>query len=136
MAEDDTPNRVEQDEAATPIVVPTHDPLPPPPEIHYTRPTLGQKAVSRPRQTQALNSDSGQHNDTSQSSSSGVGWGAGISFGSSIIAGAVIGNWIDKHWNHTGTPWATLIMTLLGTGVGFLNMYRMLVRPKRDRNQK
>ncbi len=38
MAEDDTPNRVDEDEDATPIVVPSHDPLPPPPEVHYTRP--------------------------------------------------------------------------------------------------
>jgi F0F1-type ATP synthase assembly protein I len=136
MAEDDTPNRVKDDEETPQIAVPSHSPLPPPPEIHYTRPTLGQKAVPRPSQTRITSGDPRPHDDASGASSSGMGWGAGLSFGSSIIAGAVIGSWIDKHWNHTGTPWATLIMTLLGTGVGFLNMYRLLVRPKRDRNQK
>ena len=43
MAENDAPNQLE-DEDEGPLVVPSHAPLPPPPEVYYTRPTLGQKS--------------------------------------------------------------------------------------------
>jgi len=131
MAEDDTPNRVEDDEDAAPIVVASHDPLPPPPEVHYTRPELGH---ARP----ALPGDKplGSWSDSSETVSHGAGLAAGSAFVVSIIAGAMLGNWIDLRWNHTGMPWATLIMTLIGAAAGFLNLKRILDRANRNKNQK
>ncbi len=59
---------------------------------------------------------------------------AGITFVTSIVAGAVLGNWIDGRWNHTSLPWGTIIMTLIGAAAGFINMMRLLNRS--DRNNK
>lgn len=135
MAEDDTPKRVDEDEDTPPIVVPSHDPLPPPPELHYTRPSLGQKTPGSSLKGGG-NPSLGGWEDPGEAASHGAGLAAGATFVVSIIAGAMLGNWIDQRWNHTGMPWATLIMTLLGATVGFLNLKRILDRANRNRNQK
>ena len=64
----------------------------------------------------------------------GAGIAAGTTFVVSIIAGAVAGNFIDARWDHTGTPWATIGLLLLGAVAGFINMQRILNRS--DRNNK
>lgn len=132
MAEDDTPNRVEDDKD-TPIVVPSHAPLPPPPELHYTRPDSAKKPTGSKR---GGSPSLGGWEDPGEAASHGAGLAAGMTFVVSIIAGAMLGNWIDQRWNHTGMPWATLIMTLLGAAVGFINLKRILDRANRNRNQK
>ncbi len=123
MAEDDTPKRAEDDEDATPIVVPSHAPLPPPPEVHYTRPVIehrsrDQRALS-PRTTDSESQGAAGH---------GAGLAAGMTFITSILAGLVAGNWLDQHYIHSATPWGLLVMTLVGTAVGFTNMFRLMSR--------
>ncbi len=132
MAEDDTPNRGQDDTEDTPIVVPFHDPLPPPPEVHYTRPALGQKKSTAPGNQSSGPGSLGNWSPGAETGSHGAGLAAGTVFGVSIVAGALSGNWIDTHWLHAGTPWATLVMTLVGMAVGFINLQRILSRANRD----
>ena len=129
MAEDDTPKRVE-DEDEGPIRVPSHDPLPLPPEVHYTRPTLGKKSSS----PADLSSGSSEGwSDPSQVASHGAGLAAGLTFVTSIVAGALLGNWIDKRWeSQSAMPWATLFLTLAGAAVGFVNLQRLTARSNRN----
>ena len=47
-------------------------------------------------------------------------------FTGSIVGGAILGWWIDR-WLGTG-PYAALILTLLGTFVGFFRLIQMLRR--------
>ena len=141
MAEDDTPNRVEDDEMP-PIVVPSHDPLPPPPVVEFTRPTLGKPAPSTPRPLGAHGQRIAQEsdNDTSAGSSAvklGSGLAAATTFAASIIAGFLIGQWIDHRWNHSGgLPWGTLVFALAGVAAGFLNLFRVLSATDRSRKKK
>lgn len=127
MAEDDTPNWDDKDEDATPIVVPSHDPLPPPPELHFTRPSLNHRAASQ--RPGASNSSLGPEQNAA--SGHGAGLAAGLSFVASILAGLLAGTWLDAHFNHTTTPWWTMGMTVAGTGVGFTNMFKLLSRGNR-----
>ena len=122
MAEDETPNWVEEDKTAPPAV-PSRDPLPPPPVVHFTRPNLdGRSSSSR-------SGKSGAAPDSEDAGSGhGAGLAAGFTFVASILAGLLAGTWLDGHFNHSGTPWWTMIMTLGGTGVGFTNMFKLLSR--------
>lgn len=121
MAEDNTPNRSEEDDAP-PLTVPLHDPLPLPPEISFTRPVLNRR--SAPSQPPPTGSDPGP-------SGHGAGLAAGLSFVASILAGLLAGTWLDAHYIHSSTPWGTMVMTLAGTGVGFTNMFKLLSRGSR-----
>lgn len=47
-------------------------------------------------------------------------------FTGSIVGGAILGWWVDR-WLGT-TPYAGLILTLLGTFVGFFRLIQMLRR--------
>ncbi len=139
MAEDDTPNQAEDEETA-PIAVPLHDTLPPPPELHYTRPdtrpAAGQMMTPGTGRKSGGSPALGGWDDPAEAASHGAGLAAGTTFVVSIIAGAMLGNWIDQRWNHTGMPWATLVMTLLGAAAGFLNLKRILDRANRKPKQK
>lgn len=109
------------------ITIPPRAPLPPPPDVQFTRPTLGRTPLTK-------SSTSGGATDGAQDiSSHGAGIAAGMTFLVSIIAGATLGSWIDGRWNHTGTPWGTLLMTVLGAAAGFINMQRLLTRADRTR---
>lgn len=127
MAEDDTPRRAGDDEETPHVVVPSHSPLPPPPEIQFTRPTLDRR-VPTPRQT-ASGSSPSQGGD--EGGGHGAGLAAGFTFVASILAGLLAGIWLDSRFNHTGTPWGVMVMTLAGAGVGFTNMFKLLNRGTR-----
>jgi F0F1-type ATP synthase assembly protein I len=58
----------------------------------------------------------------------GAGLAAGFTFVASILAGLLAGTWLDGHFNHSSTPWWTMVMTLAGAGVGFTNMFKLLSR--------
>lgn len=125
MAEDDAPKRANEDEE-TPLVIPSHDPLPPPPEIQFTRPSLNRRA-SPTLGTAAGKADPGYE----ASSGHGAGLAAGFTFVASVLAGVIAGTWLDAHYNHSSTPWGTIVMTLAGLGVGFTNLSNLLSRGKR-----
>ncbi len=126
MAEDDTPKRVEDDEETPHIVVPSHDPLPPPPIVEFTRPTLDRRASSPRSGTSGASPNPGEG-----AGGHGAGLAAGFTFVASILAGLLAGTWLDGHFNHSNTPWGTMVMTLAGAGVGFSNMFKLLSRGNR-----
>lgn len=128
MAED-APNKEDE---TSPLVIPTHSPLPPPPEVHYTRPVSGPKSpgqsgfVPTPPLSRSQNDE-----PRSQIGSGAVKLGSGLAaattFAASLIAGLLIGQWIDHRWNHSGGfPWGTLVFSLAGVAAGFLNLFRVL----------
>ena len=123
MAE--TPNRVnkeEDDEDAPPLVIPSHDPLPPPPDISFTRPTLGKAAPLREQNRPSA----GPRGQSAPSSFNlGTGMSAGITLASSVVVGFLIGQWIDHHW-HLSLPWGTIVFSLTGVTAGFLNLFRII----------
>ncbi len=125
MAEDDTPNRANENEEL-PLVIPSRDPLPPPPEIDFTRPSLNRRAS-----TQASVPGGKADPGLEASSGHGAGLAAGFTFVASVLAGLIAGTWIDAHYNHSSTPWGTIVMTLAGLGVGFTNLFTLLSRGKR-----
>lgn len=126
MAENNLPNQLE-DENEAPLRVPSHQPLPPPPEVHYTRPTLGKKSSH-------ISSSAGPSSGGGEPESEvnhGAGMAAGLSFVTSVIAGLLAGGWLDQHFIRSTTPWGTLGMTAVGTAVGFTNMFRLMSRGTR-----
>lgn len=124
MAEDAFKQTTEDgDDEAVPLVVPSHDPLPPPPDFSYTRPTLGKAA---PLSEQNRTRSSGTPAQSAPSSLNlGTGMSAGITLASSVVVGFLIGQWIDHYW-HLSTPWGTIIFALTGVVAGFLNLFRIL----------
>jgi len=132
MADDDAPNRLENEFKEPAPAVPLHHPLPPPPEVLYTRPRLGKKSST------SFNGSSGNEPsdgwiEASQAVNHGAGLAAGLTFVTSIVAGALLGNWIDQRWDqHSTMPWATLVLTLVGAVVGFVNLQRLTARSNRN----
>lgn len=125
MAEN-TPNRVnnqEEDDDMPPLVIPSHDPLPPPPEVSFTRPTLG-KAAPLQEQNRSRPSGGLPAQNAPSSFNLGTGMSAGITLASSVVVGFLIGQWIDHHW-HLSMPWGTIIFSLTGVTAGFLNLFRI-----------
>jgi F0F1-type ATP synthase assembly protein I len=133
MAENDEPKHLEdrlEDEDMSLPTVPTHHPLPLPPEVHYTRPTLGKKSSS---QSGFYPQSSEGWSEPVQAANHGAGLAAGLTFVTSIVAGALLGNWIDQRWDrHSVMPWATLLLTLIGAVVGFVNLQRLTARANRN----
>lgn len=127
---DEANQDIHEDEA--PIIVPSHSPLPPPPVVNYTRPSLGRQPSEEHHYSGSGRPSSGE----TGAGSHGAGLAAGSTFVVGIIAGAMAGNWIDQHYIHSSMPWATLVMTLLGAAVGFSNMLRLLSRSDRTRKKK
>ena len=124
MAVNDVPNQLEDEDEAPPMV-PSHQPLPPPPEVHYIRPTLGRKSSSV---SGSVSGSSPGGNEPVPEVNHGAGMAAGLSFVTSVIAGLLAGGWLDQHFIHSTTPWGTLGMTAVGTAVGFTNMFRLMSR--------
>ena len=121
-----------EDESSLPLLS-SHDPLPPPPQVTYTRPTLGRAAPppADSRRPGGPGGGSGGNGFTNL----GAGMAAATTFVASVIAGVLIGQWVDHHWGRSGgTPWGTLIFSLLGVAAGFLNLFRVLAAT--DRSQK
>ncbi len=145
MAEEDTPNRANEDEV--PLVIPSHSPLPPPPEVHYTRPISGTNSsknsgfvTSQPLTKNQVTKNQ-EDEPRSQIGSGAVKLGSGLAaattFGASIIAGFLIGQWIDHRWNHSGGfPWGTLVFSLAGVAAGFLNLFRVISATDRSQGKK
>lgn len=127
MAENDSRNLPNEDEETPPLVVPSRSPLPPPPEINYTRPLEKPKSSTGP----GFGTAGSRPDDSSQLGSGAVKLGSGLAaattFAASIIAGFLIGQWIDQRWNHSGgLPWGTIVFSLAGVAAGFLNLFRVL----------
>lgn len=121
-----------QDEIAPPAV-PSRSPLPLPPEVSYTRPLSKPNSTgSKPNSTGPGFGASGSRSDDPSSIGSGAvklgsGLAAATTFAASIIAGFLIGQWIDGRWNHSGgLPWGTIVFSLAGVAAGFLNLFRVL----------
>ena len=127
-------NAPEQDEnEITPPVLPSRSSLPPPPEVPYTRPVSAPKNSTGPgfgTPQNFGNPQSGTSEDSSVGSGAvklGSGLAAATTFAASIIAGFLIGQWIDHRWNHSGgLPWGTIVFSLAGVAAGFLNLFRVL----------
>ncbi len=124
MAENDAPKPLNEEEEAPPLVVPSHSPLPPPPEVLFTRPLPGTKSSAGPSRT--TQGASVNETPSPQPVNHGAGMAAGLTFVTSVVAGLLAGGWLDQHYIHSSTPWGTLGMTLVGTAVGFTNMSRLL----------
>ena len=143
MADDQPANAPEptrpEGESETPrISFSSHDPLPPPPQVTYTRPTLGSPPAptpSRGEQTGWATGPSGTGDDSSFTKL-GSGLAAATTFVASVVAWFLIGQWIDHRWGHPGSlPWGTLVFSLLGVAAGFLNLFRVLAATDRTRKK-
>lgn len=49
----------------------------------------------------------------------------GLTMVGSILLGLVVGLWIDAHFGTT--PWATLVLSLVGVFAGSISVYRLVV---------
>jgi len=138
MAEDDRKNTHEDVDDTPQISVPSHDPLPLPPEVNYTRPNSVNQGSTTPRNE--YGSPPSKSPVTSTDASGAVKYSAGlaggVSLASTILGGYWLGSKIDEHF-HLQTPWATIAGILLGSFGGFWNMFRLLKRAERlDQNNK
>jgi F0F1-type ATP synthase assembly protein I len=124
MADDDQKPATGDGDDNMHIHVPSHDPLPLPPDVHYARPQIGQHNLSRQRPS----GEQGAGSEPSQPVRYTMGLAGGFSLIGSLFAGYWLGSLIDAHWIHAQTPWGTIVMVLAGTFVGFYNMFRMLNR--------
>lgn len=117
----------QEHEEPVPPAFPSRSPLPPPPEIIYTRPLEAPKPSTGP----GFGATESRSDDSAQLGSGAVKLGSGLAaattFAASIIAGFLIGQWIDHRWNHSGgLPWGTIVFSLAGVAAGFLNLFRVL----------
>jgi len=128
MAEDDTPKRTDEDEEPPQVAVPSHDPLPLPPDVSFTRPTLGAATpTNRPLGDYANPSSSDAKGSPGPplGAKVGVGLASGLTFGASVVGGILVGDWLDHRFPHI-SPWGTIVLLLVGIAAGFLNIYRLL----------
>lgn len=128
MAEEDTPKRVDEDDETPRIAVPSHAPLPPPPDVTYTRPTLERQAPKSSPLTQA------QQSHLSQGVQGyGLAITAAITLAVTLLAFVALGQWLDHRFNASGTPWFTIVGLLIGVAGGFFNMIRLLTGATRKK---
>ena len=136
----DSDESKQTNEETPPLVVPSHSPLPPPPDIQYTRPDQQRVMPGASPFVKAQPQKTSQENEAGENVGSGAvklgsGLAAATTFAASIIAGFLIGQWIDHRWNHSGgLPWGTLVFSLAGVAAGFLNLFRVISAT--DRSQK
>jgi F0F1-type ATP synthase assembly protein I len=125
MADADS-ERSEKLEAETPgpVVLPTHEVFPPPPEMNFQRPQLPGHARRHTQATLQGKESGSQRNESA--AKAGAGLAAGVTFAAGIIAGFLIGQWVDHRFNHTNFPWGMLVFTLLGAAAGFMNLFRVI----------
>ncbi|MGI4790970.1 MAG: AtpZ/AtpI family protein [Janthinobacterium lividum] len=142
MADNDAPKQTKDEDETPTLVVPSHSPLPPPPEVHYVRPDLprhtsGASGYVKSQPLGNVQEDSAGSQLGSGALKLGSGLAAATTFAASIIAGFLIGQWIDHRWNHTGgLPWGTLVFSLAGVAAGFLNLFRVISATDRSRDKK
>ena len=131
MADDELP----EEDTEPAVKLPPAVSLPPPPEISFTRPTLGHRNSSQASRSEANRVSSGSRPSQASPSSfsPGAGMSAGITLASSVVVGFLIGQWIDHHWN-LSQPWGTIIFSLTGVAAGFINLFRILNAS--DKNEK
>ncbi|HEX5324514.1 MAG TPA: AtpZ/AtpI family protein [Capsulimonadaceae bacterium] len=122
------------------IEIPRAPSIPPPPEMHFERPTLGRgtpgRAFSKPKIDEATGrsatvSESGDSGD--QPSHLGPSLVIGITLPACVVVGAAIGMWIDSKWPGV-KPWGTVVMLFAGIAAGVMNAARaikMMDRPKK-----
>ena len=123
----------EQSKDVPDIHVPGHSPLPPPPDIQYSRPSLKSATPGKPWERSDLGARlPGSPRTESTSVSLGAGMAAGSLFVASVIVGVTIGQWVDNHWIHAAVPWGTILFVLAGVAAGFLNMLRIVSPAKPD----
>ncbi len=107
--------------------VPRSPDLPPPPDIQFTRPEFAKRervesdriAVSESRV------GSGSQESAGEVGRLGAGMASGVLFATSVVAGVLIGSYVDHKWPHAA-PWGTVIFALVGVAAGFLNLFRLL----------
>jgi hypothetical protein len=127
----DEPKTQSDDGNETPeIVVPSHSPLPPPPDVNFSRPTLKSATPGKPWDRGEIAPRlPGSPPVENTSVSLGAGMAAGSVFVASVVVGVGIGQWIDRHWLHTAVPWGTIVFVLAGVAAGFLNLTRIVSAP-------
>jgi len=64
--------------------------------------------------------------DRKPDSALSIGFRIGTEFVSAVVVGVLLG-WAIDQWAGT-TPWAMIVLFLLGSAAGFLNVYRAVVR--------
>lgn len=121
MADDMLP----EDDQTPKVSLPPLVSLPPPPEISFTRPTLGRSKSTQTTQTEADRVSHSSNKTAPASFNLGVGMSAGITLASSVVVGFLVGQWIDHHW-HLSLPWGTIAFSLAGVAAGFINLFRIL----------
>jgi F0F1-type ATP synthase assembly protein I len=114
------------------IPLPSTPKFPPPPEVNYTRPALKKGEYALHPDLQVGVSD--EQNRVNTVARMGSGMSAGITFASSVIVSVLIGMWIDRRFEPNATPWATIVMTLLGFVAGYMTFLR--ISSASDRNIK
>jgi hypothetical protein len=117
----------EGDEVIKPPRVPRSPDLPPPPDIQFSRPLPERnKTSANPDSRPSTFIEGGApKTDLGAIGKAGAGLSAGLMFGSSVVAGLLIGSWIEQRWPQT-SPWALMIFTLIGVASGFLTLFRLL----------
>lgn len=127
MAEHEPERAGDEGDDATPIALPPREALPPPPEVTYSRPSLGHAAPAQTSSSQRLvGGQNGPATPMDNAARMGAGLSAGITLAASVVVGFLIGQYIDRHYNHSAMPWGTLVMSLAGIAAGFLNLFRIL----------
>jgi F0F1-type ATP synthase assembly protein I len=108
----------------TSVHLPQIGELPEPPVINYTRPVLKRiKYASKPDEHVGFSEAQNKANSVAKL---GSGLSAGITFASSVIVSVLIGQWLDKHLEPmSSTPWATIIMLVIGFAAGFISFVRI-----------
>ena len=120
-----------EDDDALPVALPPRPTLPPPPDISYTRPSLG-AAAPAPRVAKGTSNGTGREapQDPNLLEQGTRGYGiaitAAISLAVTLIIFVAIGLWLDKRYNPGGLPWFTIAGVILGIFGGFTNMIRLL----------
>lgn len=129
MAEQEPSSGNEED--PLPVALPPREALPPPPEVTYSRPSLGHAAPAR---RMAKGNSNGTRQEASQDPNLleqgtrgyGIAITAAISLAVTLIIFVAIGLWLDKRYNPGGLPWFTIAGVILGIFGGFTNMIRLL----------
>ncbi len=130
MAEHEPEHGDEADDTL-PVALPPRPSLPPPPEVTYSRPSLGHAAPA-PRMSKAsgdrIAQETPQDPNLLEQGTRGYGIAitAAISLAVTLIIFVAIGLWLDKRFNSSGLPWFTIAGVILGIFGGFTNMIRLL----------
>ena len=115
-----------EDEEEPAISLPPSASLPPPPEISFTRPALGQeRPTPRPAFSSAPNS-SGQTPLSQGVQGYGLAITAAITLAITLLAFVALGQWLDHRFGRGGLPWFTILGLLVGIAAGLYNMVRLL----------